>query len=306
MELTNSVTSIYKTLPDDISGLNREQLQQVVLSTRMDEYKSQIKNQIRNSEFNAEEFIYKFLNTKTKHTSRAYGLHIANFITFLSGKSMLDVNFNIVDEYVALVLNTYSKGKASIALASLSSLYSVLVRYEKIDRNPWKGARLKNEIVSKTKKMLSEKTIECIYKKYNSDSKADRKMRVALHTMFTYGHRIGFFNSTISYNKETGVLSSISKGKLYRIDTSGDNFIEDNYELLYELNSNSIQSSFSRTVAKLYKNGIIIQKPSVHEYRHHFAIVEYKKDKDLYRVMRLLNHSSVTITEKYLASMEVL
>jgi integrase len=42
-----------------------------------------------------------------------------------------------------------------------------------------------------------------------------------------------------------------------------------------------------------------------HDLRHYYAKKEYEKTKDIYRVSRLLNHSSLTITEGYLRSLEV-
>jgi integrase len=43
-----------------------------------------------------------------------------------------------------------------------------------------------------------------------------------------------------------------------------------------------------------------------HDLRHYYAKEEYEKTKDIYRLLRLLNHSSVTITiEGYLRSLKV-
>jgi hypothetical protein len=36
-----------------------------------------------------------------------------------------------------------------------------------------------------------------------------------------------------------------------------------------------------------------------------YAITEYRKDKDILRVSRLLNHSNISITQKYLRSLGV-
>jgi len=36
--------------------------------------------------------------------------------------------------------------------------------------------------------------------------------------------------------------------------------------------------------------------------RHFFAVTEYKKDFDIHRVSKLLNHASIQVTEHYLKS----
>jgi site-specific recombinase XerD len=40
-----------------------------------------------------------------------------------------------------------------------------------------------------------------------------------------------------------------------------------------------------------------------HCRRHLFAVSEYRQDKDIYRLQKLLNHSSISITEAYLKTM---
>jgi integrase len=60
-----------------------------------------------------------------------------------------------------------------------------------------------------------------------------------------------------------------------------------------------------RGIEKLYNLKEVNEIYSCHDLRHYYAKKEYEKTKDIYRVSRLLNHSSVTITEGYLRSLEV-
>ncbi len=37
-----------------------------------------------------------------------------------------------------------------------------------------------------------------------------------------------------------------------------------------------------------------------HDFRHLYAVTEYRKDKDIYRLSKLLGHASIQVTETYL------
>jgi site-specific recombinase XerD len=59
---------------------------------------------------------------------------------------------------------------------------------------------------------------------------------------------------------------------------------------------------FKRITRRLAATGEIAHAYSVHDLRHFYAVSEYRKDKDIYRVCKLLNHSDVKTTMKYLVS----
>lgn len=48
---------------------------------------------------------------------------------------------------------------------------------------------------------------------------------------------------------------------------------------------------------------VTVSDYSCHSFRHFYAVAEYNKDKDIERVRRLLNHSTLTITQTYLQSL---
>ena len=63
---------------------------------------------------------------------------------------------------------------------------------------------------------------------------------------------------------------------------------------------NTLEKQIARAIAKLHKAGEVKASYSCHDLRHYFAIMEYRKDNDLYRVMKLLGHASIAITARYL------
>lgn len=56
-------------------------------------------------------------------------------------------------------------------------------------------------------------------------------------------------------------------------------------------------------IGKLHQAGKIKAAYSCHDFRHFYAITEYRKDKDIHRVKKLLNHASIQVTESYLRSL---
>jgi integrase len=56
-------------------------------------------------------------------------------------------------------------------------------------------------------------------------------------------------------------------------------------------------------VEKLYGQGRLRERYSVHDLRHAFAVRLYQATGDVYRVEKALGHSSVAVTEGYLRSL---
>jgi len=71
------------------------------------------------------------------------------------------------------------------------------------------------------------------------------------------------------------------------------------------INANAIERRINYHIGKLYKAGKIGAAYSCHDFRHYFAVQEYKKDKDIVRVSKLLNHANVSITQNYLRGLGV-
>jgi site-specific recombinase XerD len=63
---------------------------------------------------------------------------------------------------------------------------------------------------------------------------------------------------------------------------------------------NTLEKRIARATEKLFKAGKVKAAYSCHDLRHFYAITEYRKDNDLYRVQKLLGHASIAITARYL------
>ena len=58
-------------------------------------------------------------------------------------------------------------------------------------------------------------------------------------------------------------------------------------------------------IGKLHTAGKIGAAYSCHDFRHFFAVTEYRKDKDIKRAQGLLFHSGIQITDRYLRGLGV-
>jgi integrase len=67
----------------------------------------------------------------------------------------------------------------------------------------------------------------------------------------------------------------------------------------------AIEGRIAYHIDKLYQKGIIAARYSCHDFRHFFAVHEYKKNKDIFRLSKLLNHAGIQITQTYLKSLGI-
>jgi integrase len=77
-------------------------------------------------------------------------------------------------------------------------------------------------------------------------------------------------------------------------------------KLFMGMPARNIKRSVRYYVGKLYARGELRAWYSCHDFRHFFAIREYEKDKDIWRVSKLLCHHNLASTERYLKGLHVL
>jgi integrase len=58
-----------------------------------------------------------------------------------------------------------------------------------------------------------------------------------------------------------------------------------------------IADAIRKPTAKLAEAGAISAAYSAHDLRHLYAVIEYRKDRDIYRKSKLLGHASIQVTE---------
>ena len=67
-----------------------------------------------------------------------------------------------------------------------------------------------------------------------------------------------------------------------------------------EMTATKIADGIRKKTGELAKGGTIATPYSAHDLRHLHAATEYRKDRDIHRVSKLLGHASIHVTETYL------
>ena len=137
------------------------------------------------------------------------------------------------------------------------------------------------------------------------------------------GIRVGGLPSLIiDYANQS--FSTTSKGKLYKghlteAEALGDipvlNFFrvfEGKKKPFNDMNAPQIKMQIAYWMQKLCKEGVISNRYSCHDFRHHYAVAQYRGDYadinkgDIYKLKVLLNHSCISITETYLKTLNLI
>jgi integrase len=132
--------------------------------------------------------------------------------------------------------------------------------------------------------------------------------KMAVYIMAYRGLRVGALNqlkvwgsSYKSYSKGKNIYGEFPIEVITNIKTS-----ELNNKTPFEtLTTNALKLRIYRQTLKLYNEGKIRAAYSAHDFRHYFAVSEYKKDKDIYKLSKLLDHTNISITENYLKSLRI-
>jgi integrase len=68
-------------------------------------------------------------------------------------------------------------------------------------------------------------------------------------------------------------------------------------------NESYFNTAWSRAYKKMFALGLIYEDQTIYSFRHTAAIEVYRKTKDVYLLQKLLGHSSIVVTLKYLRSL---
>jgi integrase len=188
--------------------------------------------------------------------------------------------------------------------AAVSSFYTFLERdTEGRLRNPVRGTRARPRSSRvRSLKVPSPEAVAALLERLDGNSElrgavavmAFRGLRVcALPALTVKGSRF----RTISKGKE--LLGELPETALGILKAEGLPLLAP----FAGLSAQRLAECFRYWAKKFYREDLLEAAYSVHDLRHYFAVTEYRKDRDLYRVSRLLGHASIQITETYLRSL---
>jgi site-specific recombinase XerD len=234
-------------------------------------------------------------------TRKAYAAALARLEAFSErqGLSVLELAPKDADDF-AYSLAAEGRASASVRLdlAASSSFYTWLKRRHASLHNPLRG----------TKARPAAKAVRPTA--YPSEEEAERileelspVLRAAVVLMVRRGLRVGVLPSlplragrftTRSKGKE--IAGAVPREALEEIAAAG---------LLGKQpfagwTETRLADGIRRKTRKLAAEGAIAAAYSAHDLRHLYAVTEYRKDRDIYRVSKLLGHASILVTERYL------
>ena len=207
------------------------------------------------------------------------------------------------DNYIMYLVNMgYSPASIALSVSAASSLCNFIERRHSDGvtvrfRNPFKGSRIKPKVKAARPLLIpAEEEVQYLLKKLPPEQAA----MVAL--MSGLGLRSGALGTLVIEGNE---FSCVTKGKAMTgtIPDALLVFLKRRVRRKKPFSGArfpALKRALDSNMERLFKEGGLKARYSCHCFRHYFAIREYGKDKDIWRVSRLLNHASLASTEKYL------
>ena len=317
-----ALREIEKQLATEVPALhelNQEQLQQIAQIVLINSYTDTMKKDVDLQKINYEEKKQVFLDrTRSDNTRNGYKYAFNSFEAYIKEKGLQSPLYctpSIADAYI-YYLQHEGKAPATIRrnVACISSFFSFLEREtEGLVKNVYRGTKalpkkeptkqIEKEIPT-TNLSLFEKDIKTIIK--NEDNP---ELKAIITIMAYRGLRCGAFSNMTIYGNR---YFTTSKGKTINgilpaicMKAIQENDIKKQAPFTI-WTSDKLKSTFQYHIRKLYEAGKITYKYSCHDLRHFYALTEYTKNKDIYRLSKLLNHASISVTEIYLRGLKVI
>lgn len=237
------------------------------------------------------------------YTKKSYLDSLNRFENFCTkkNKDYISMTPALADEWI-LTERQGNRSPASIRkdVAAVSSFYTFLERQYNI-KNIFRGTKARPKNKSKKELVIPDTTdFETII------NNVPGELSIIVQLMAKLGLRAGAFEHLSLYGK---TITTITKNKEFKLSIS-DEIIK-----LFDENNLSRKQPFSKWkdykienllryyTEKLYKQGQIKAVYSAHDFRHFFAVNEYTENKDIFRLSKLLNHSSIQTTQLYLRTL---
>lgn len=244
--------------------------------------------------------------TRSIHTQTAYRNALNRLETYMDRIKInpLELSPAQADDFI-YAMQIEGRSAASIRLdsAACSSFFTWLERRHEGIKNPFRGTK------ARPAKCDTKKTEIPTLQEVKAIIAALPPMDSAAVSIMAYrGLRGGALpsmsikgNKFTAHSKGKDIDGELPKKAIDAITRAG----LDPKKPFTGFTANAIECRIKYHIGKLYKTGRIHASYSCHDLRHFYAVTEYRKDKDIYRLCRLLDHASIQVTETYLKSLKV-
>lgn len=310
----------------ELKDLTSAQLEEIAKLVLIQRYTNQMSKDVELSKYDYNELKHIFLKnagrTNSVNTKLAYENalnHFENYLTERKIENPLDIDTAIADDFIYEVRN-FGKSASTVRqyVGAISSFFSFAERRSsgKI-KNVFRGTKARPQPkTNRTGKFynisVDEKTITTVLNDINTimNNVENKEFKAIILIMLNCGLRVGAFNSEFKIvgNK----FSCITKGKEF-IGTMPENCLKAirnaglKHSATFEnWNDAKTKNMFKYYTKKLFAEGLIQYPYSCHDIRHLFSIRCYNSDHDIHKLSKLLGHSSISVTEKYLKGLNVI
>ncbi len=297
----------------NLDTFNENQLDTLEKLLYLDKAKEKLSSAIDKQNFDYESRKELFLKSfPAENTRKIYAKAFSILENYLkeNGLTVLDMTAENTDRFI-LSLETLpgkpSQGTKRLYISALSSFFSRLERYGLISRNNFHGSKLPKPKRGRDIKIMTDDNFNKIMNTFTPGtgrgiSKRTPETMDKWKVIFELLRETGLRISAVKTLKisEKGLITYYSKGKEGRAVITAELSRKLKGINLAEITEASIQKAL-QTACK--RAGIPVFNP--HSIRHLYASDYYKKTKDIYGLKQRLNHSSISVTENYLKTLNV-
>jgi len=293
----------------------------ILQSNIIDEIKQELKTQKLILRYDYQNEKQLFLNTcRSENTKAGYNYALKDFETFCIDcglQSPIAATPANIDTWLLNQRTTKAPATIRRNAGALSAFFSYIERKSNAEiRNPVQGTKQRPKVTpTKKNKFYSMGSIDAVHLEQISkdietilQNEKNKELKAIISIMAYRGLRCGAFDKMTIHGEQfrgfskgeeiKGVLPAIC---LQEVKNAG---VKRN-EPFPAWTSNRVKQNVKNHCNKLFAAGLISYKYSAHDFRHFFALTEYTKNHDIYKLSKLLNHSGIAITENYLRGLGI-
>lgn len=247
-----------------------------------------------------ETFLENAGRTQSLHTRTAYRAALGRFNAWAARQQLnpLEVSPAQADDFIYSLRGGRSAASIRLDVSAASSFFTWLERRHAGIKNPFRGTKARPAKKQDGKIEIPDALdVETILRKLPAD------LAAAVAVMAYRGLRVGLLPTLaisgdrfFGRSKGKDISGALPTATLKAIKAAGLPLRGPFAGVL----PNTLEKRIARAVAKLYATGKVQAAYSAHDFRHFYAVTEYRRDRDIHRVSRLLGHASILVTESYL------
>jgi len=245
--------------------------------------------------------IDEFLRTRRSHQTRIrYRNGIRRWIAYCSSSGVHPLLATPKDADLFAAQLTGAPASVNSAISGVSSFYATLYKWGKIQRTPFIRIARRQESACEKHIPTAKEVNQIIIRADGHDFLRGSIYKEAIMAMAYRGFRVGALPHLMVNGRR---FTTTSKGKAWQGELPPRvvrALLPMGKQPFAAVKTGTIQTAFKRLTRRLTAAGVIAHAYSVHDLRHFYATSEYRRDRDLVRVSRLLNHADVKVTTKYL------